>query len=80
LRSSPSWPPPLLRETRGRRRLRLDFGGVVLSSAALTVFVLPLVEGRERGWPSRGRHCCDRRYNDGALGEERDRDDSVSFH
>ncbi len=42
---------PLLRETRAGRRPRLDWGGVVLSSAALTVFVVPLVEGRERGWP-----------------------------
>jgi EmrB/QacA subfamily drug resistance transporter len=42
---------PLLRETRGRTRPRLDFGGVVLSSLALTALVLPLVEGRERGWP-----------------------------
>jgi MFS family permease len=42
---------PLLRETRGERRPRLDLGGVVLSAAALTAFVLPLIEGRERGWP-----------------------------
>jgi EmrB/QacA subfamily drug resistance transporter len=42
---------PLLRETRGLQRPRLDWGGVILSSAALTVFVLPLVEGREQGWP-----------------------------
>jgi EmrB/QacA subfamily drug resistance transporter len=42
---------PLLRQTRGRHRPRLDLGGVILSSAALSVFVLPLIEGRERGWP-----------------------------
>jgi MFS family permease len=42
---------PLLRETRGKHRPRLDFGGVVLSSLTLVAFVLPLVEGRERGWP-----------------------------
>jgi len=42
---------PLLRETRGSRRPRLDVGGVVLSSLALTSLVLPLVEGRESGWP-----------------------------
>jgi EmrB/QacA subfamily drug resistance transporter len=42
---------PLLRETIGQHRPRLDFGGVVLSSVPLMVFVLPLVEGRERGWP-----------------------------
>ncbi|MEI9988003.1 MAG: MFS transporter [Aliidongia sp.] len=42
---------PLLRETRGQHRPRLDWGGVALSSLALTTLVLPLVEGRERGWP-----------------------------
>lgn len=41
----------LLRETRSEKRPRLDFGGVVLSCAALTFLVLPLVEGREHGWP-----------------------------
>ena len=30
---------------------RLDLAGVVLVSAALVTLVLPLVEGRERGWP-----------------------------
>jgi MFS family permease len=42
---------PLLRETRGGTRPRLDFGGVALSAATLTALVLPLIEGRERGWP-----------------------------
>ena len=42
---------PLVRQTRGQHRPRLDVGGVLLSSLALTAFVLPLVEGRERGWP-----------------------------
>jgi MFS family permease len=42
---------PLLRDTRGATRPRLDFGGVVLSAAALTALVLPLIEGREFGWP-----------------------------
>jgi EmrB/QacA subfamily drug resistance transporter len=42
---------PLLRETRGARRPRLDLGGIALSALALTAFVLPLIEGRERGWP-----------------------------
>jgi EmrB/QacA subfamily drug resistance transporter len=41
----------VLRESRSERRPRLDWGGVVLSCAALTALVLPLVEGRERGWP-----------------------------
>ena len=42
---------PLLRETRSAHRPRLDWGGVALSSVALLTLVLPLVEGRERGWP-----------------------------
>ncbi len=42
---------PLLRDTRGATRPRLDLGGVALSSAALTALVLPLVVGREQGWP-----------------------------
>jgi MFS family permease len=42
---------PLVRQTRGQHRPRLDIGGVLLSSLALTAFVLPLVEGREQGWP-----------------------------
>jgi MFS family permease len=42
---------PLLRETRSGHRPRLDLGGVILSAIALTMFVLPLIEGRERGWP-----------------------------
>ena len=42
---------PLLRDTRGAKRPRLDFGGVVLSAAALSALVLPLIEGRELGWP-----------------------------
>jgi Na+/melibiose symporter-like transporter len=41
----------VLRETRSERRPRLDLGGVVISCAALAAFVLPLIEGRERGWP-----------------------------
>jgi EmrB/QacA subfamily drug resistance transporter len=42
---------PLLRDTRGAHRPRLDWGGVALSAAALTALVLPLIEGRELGWP-----------------------------
>jgi MFS family permease len=42
---------PLLRQTHGHVRPRLDVGGVVLSALALSAFVVPLVEGRERGWP-----------------------------
>ncbi|MDB5653803.1 MAG: major facilitator transporter [Tardiphaga sp.] len=42
---------PLLRESRGAHRPKLDIGGVLLSSLTLSSFVVPLVEGRERGWP-----------------------------
>jgi len=42
---------PLLRQTKAPHRPRLDWLGVALSCLALTVFVLPLVEGREQGWP-----------------------------
>jgi MFS family permease len=42
---------PLLRQTRGPNQTRLDLGGIVLSSAALASFVVPLAEGRARGWP-----------------------------
>jgi MFS family permease len=42
---------PLLRETRGAKRPGLDIGGVLLSAAALSALVVPLIEGRERGWP-----------------------------
>jgi EmrB/QacA subfamily drug resistance transporter len=42
---------PLLRETRGGKRPKLDIIGVLLSAATLTALVLPLIEGRESGWP-----------------------------
>jgi EmrB/QacA subfamily drug resistance transporter len=42
---------PLLRQTHGAYRPRLDFVGVILSALALGALVLPLIEGRERGWP-----------------------------
>lgn len=42
---------PLLAQTRGAGRPKLDLGGVVLSAATLAALVLPLIEGRERGWP-----------------------------
>ena len=42
---------PLLQQTRGAKRPRLDVVGVVLSAATLTALVLPLIEGRESGWP-----------------------------
>lgn len=40
----------LVPESHGSRA-RLDIGGTVLVTAAVTAVVLPLVEGREHGWP-----------------------------
>lgn len=44
---APRWVP----ETRSPARPRLDLVGMVLVSLALVAVVLPLIEGRERGWP-----------------------------
>jgi MFS family permease len=41
----------LPRAVSGARPL-LDLGGVALSAAALAALVVPLIEGRERGWPA----------------------------
>ncbi len=35
----------------GARELRLDFGGVALAALALLLFLFPLIEGRQIGWP-----------------------------
>jgi len=43
--------PRLIPESRDPSATRLDLRGTVLVSAALTAVVLPLVEGRELGWP-----------------------------
>ncbi len=42
----------LLPRAASGARPRLDLGGVALSAAALGAFVVPLIEGRERGWPA----------------------------
>ncbi|MBM7851418.1 putative MFS family arabinose efflux permease [Methylopila capsulata] len=42
---------PLLKETRSRDARRLDLGGMALSMVALGALLVPLVEGREAGWP-----------------------------
>jgi MFS family permease len=42
---------PLVPDTRADRRPRLDVIGVVLSAATLAALVVPLIEGRELGWP-----------------------------
>jgi EmrB/QacA subfamily drug resistance transporter len=38
-------------ETRAPGRVRLDLPGVVLVTAALIAVILPLIEGRDEGWP-----------------------------
>jgi EmrB/QacA subfamily drug resistance transporter len=43
--------PRLVPESRGERTSGLDLIGTVLVSAGLTAIVLPLVEGRQHGWP-----------------------------
>ena len=44
--------PRLVPESRAEQRGRLDLIGTVLVSAAVTAVVLPLVEGRQHGWPA----------------------------
>ncbi|GAA1770187.1 MFS transporter [Agromyces humatus] len=39
-------------ETRSSRPMRLDLVGVVLLSATVLAFMVPLVEGRSLGWPA----------------------------
>jgi len=43
---------PLLKETRAPRTSSLDPGGTALSVLALSALIVPLIEGREAGWPS----------------------------
>jgi EmrB/QacA subfamily drug resistance transporter len=43
--------PRLVAESRGAGRTSLDLPGVALVVAGLVAAVLPLVEGREHGWP-----------------------------
>lgn len=42
---------PLLKETRARDAHRLDLGGAGLSMLTLGALLVPLIEGREAGWP-----------------------------
>ena len=44
--------PRLIPESRAERSARLDLPGTVLVTASLTAIVLPLVEGRQHGWPA----------------------------
>jgi len=41
----------LMPESRAPRATRLDVPGALLSALALLLLILPLTEGRERGWP-----------------------------
>ena len=43
--------PRVVQESRAEHGNRLDLGGAALVTAALLAIVLPLVEGREHGWP-----------------------------
>jgi EmrB/QacA subfamily drug resistance transporter len=43
--------PRLVPESRDQRSTRLDLTGTALLTAGLTAIVLPLVEGRQHGWP-----------------------------
>jgi EmrB/QacA subfamily drug resistance transporter len=43
--------PYAIRESRAERGARLDVAGALLATAALLAVVLPLVLGREHGWP-----------------------------
>nr|WP_314545419.1 MFS transporter [uncultured Massilia sp.] len=42
---------PLLKETHERRGGKLDLGGMGLSILTLALLIVPLIEGREAGWP-----------------------------
>ncbi|GGC50611.1 MFS transporter [Chelatococcus reniformis] len=42
---------PLLKETRARHAHKLDLGGMALSMVTLGALIVPLIEGREAGWP-----------------------------
>lgn len=42
---------PLLKETRAHDARRLDLGGMSLSMLTLGALIVPLIEGREAGWP-----------------------------
>lgn len=42
---------PLLKETRARDACGLDLGGMALSMLTLGALLVPLIEGRETGWP-----------------------------
>jgi len=43
--------PRLVPESRAPRRARIDLPGVVVLALGLTAVLLPLIEGRQHGWP-----------------------------
>lgn len=43
--------PRFVPEPSTSERLRVDIGGVALATLALVALVLPLIEGRQHGWP-----------------------------
>jgi EmrB/QacA subfamily drug resistance transporter len=49
--------PRFVPESRAPGRPRLDFGGMTIVTLALVAVVLPLIEGREQGWPLWGWVC-----------------------
>src|SRR5690606_5406758 len=42
---------PLLKKTREQHTGKLDLGGMGLSMLTLALLIVPLIEGREAGWP-----------------------------
>jgi EmrB/QacA subfamily drug resistance transporter len=44
--------PRLVPESRQQTRARLDARGTALATASLTAIILPLVDGRQHGWPT----------------------------
>jgi MFS family permease len=49
--------PRLLRESRAEHSGRLDLPGAALLAVALVAIVLPLVDGRQQGWPAWSWAC-----------------------
>ncbi|WP_181999950.1 MFS transporter [Klebsiella variicola] len=42
---------PLVKETRAQSAQKLDPGGMLLATVMLSTLIVPLIEGREAGWP-----------------------------
>ncbi len=49
--------PRLIPESRAARAGRLDLTGVVLLTASLVAIILPLLDGRQEGWPAWSLAC-----------------------